>query len=243
MGKIKIGAVNYLNAKPLIYGLKNTAIYKEIDLIEDYPAHIAEQLLHHKIDVGLLPVAAIPAMKKYYIITNYGIACNGEVGSVCLFSEVPIYQIKKIRLDYQSRTSVTLVQILAKEYWKIDVTFEQATENFREQIKSTTAAVVIGDRAFEQKHISPYCYDLGLAWKQYTNLPFVFATWVSNKALPNDFIHQFTKANQLGLNNIDAIVQQINYSFYNLKKYFTQNIHYILDDNYKKGLQYFLGKI
>lgn len=243
MQKIKIGAVSYLNAKPLLYGLKNTSIINEIELIEDYPSRIAEKLLNNTIDVGLVPVAVIPEMKEHYIITDYGIACNGEVASVCLYSEVPIEQIKKVLLDYQSRTSVQLVQILIKEYWKINVVFEQANENFRDEIKNSTAAVVIGDRAFEQKNISTYCYDLGLAWKQHINLPFVFAAWVANKKLSNDFIIRFTNANQLGLNYIDTIVQQINYPHYNLKKYFTQNIQYFLDSDCKKGLKYFLGKI
>ncbi|HPH99406.1 MAG TPA: menaquinone biosynthesis protein [Chitinophagaceae bacterium] len=241
--KIKVGAVSYLNAKPLLYGLKHTDIIKEIVLTEDYPSNIAHQLLHGTIDIGLVPVAIIPKLQEHYIISNYCIGCDGEVASVCLFSEVPIEQIKKVLLDYQSRTSVRLVQILLKEYWKVDVVFEQTSTNFREEIKNTTAAVVIGDRAFEQRNISTYCYDVGLAWKQHTGLPFVFAAWVANKPLNEDFIARFSAANQLGLDDIETVIHQLHSPHYNLKKYFTQNIQYVLNNNLKKGLAHFLEKI
>ncbi len=241
--KIKVGAVSYLNAKPLLYGLKHTNIIKEIVLTEDYPSNIAHQLLHGTIDIGLVPVAIIPKLQEHYIISNYCIGCDGEVASVCLFSEVPIEQIKKVLLDYQSRTSVRLVQILLKEYWKVDVVFEQTSTNFREEIKNTTAAVVIGDRAFEQRNISTYCYDVGLAWKQHTGLPFVFAAWVANKPLNEDFIARFSAANQLGLDDIETVIHQLHSPHYNLKKYFTQNIQYVLNNNLKKGLAHFLEKI
>jgi len=241
--KIKVGAVSYLNAKPLLYGLKHTDIVKEIVLTEDYPSNIAHQLLHGTIDIGLVPVAIIPKLQEHYIISNYCIGCDGEVASVCLFSEVPIEQIKKVLLDYQSRTSVRLVQILLKEYWKVDVVFEQTSTNFREEIKNTTAAVVIGDRAFEQRNISTYCYDVGLAWKQHTGLPFVFAAWVANKPLSEDFIARFSAANQLGLDDIETVIHQLHSPHYNLKKYFTQNIQYVLNNNLKKGLAHFLEKI
>ena len=241
--KIKVGAVSYLNAKPLLYGLKHTDIVKEIALTEDYPSNIAHQLLHNTIDIGLVPVAIIPKLQEHYIISNYCIGCDGEVASVCLFSEVPVEQIKKVLLDYQSRTSVQLVQILLKEYWKVDVVFEQTSTNFREEIKNTTAAVVIGDRAFEQRNISTYCYDVGLAWKQHTGLPFVFAAWVANKPLNKDFIARFSAANQLGLDDIETVIHQLHSPHYNLKKYFTQNIQYVLNNNLKRGLAHFLEKI
>ncbi len=242
MQKIKVGIVNYLNAKPLAYGIKHSPIINTIKLVEDYPACIAQQLLNNEIDVGLVPVAVIPKLKQHYIISDYGIGCDGEVASVCLFSEVPIEQIKKVLLDYQSLTSVRLVQILLKEYWKIDVVFEQASKNFRDEIKDTTSAVVIGDRAFEQRHISPYCYDLGLAWKQHTGLPFVFAAWVANTKITNSFIQEFSMANQLGLDHISTIIPSLQCAYYDLSIYFTKNIKFKLNNNLKLGLELFLKK-
>ncbi len=242
MQKIKVGIVNYLNAKPLVYGIKHSPIIDTIKLVEDYPACIAQQLLNNEIDVGLIPVAVIPKLKQHYIISDYGIGCDGEVASVCLFSEVPMEQIKKVLLDYQSLTSVRLIQILLKEYWKIDVVFEQASKNFRDEIKDTTSAVVIGDRAFEQRHISTYSYDLGLAWKQHTGLPFVFAAWVANKKITNSFIQEFSMANQFGLDHISTIIPSLQCAYYDLSIYFTKNIKFKLNNNLKLGLELFLKK-
>lgn len=213
----------------------------QIELSEQYPSKIAEALLNDTIDVGLVPVAVIPKLKEAHIITNYCIGAVQEVASVCLFSDVPLNEIKTVLLDYQSRTSVALAQVLIKEYWKLDVEFVAAEADFQTKIKNTTAAIVIGDRAFEQRKHSKYIYDLAEAWINFTGLPFVFAAWVSNKKLPKNFIDDFNKANAAGLNNIDAVVVENPYSAYDLKKYYTENISYELTDEKRKGLEKFLS--
>ncbi|MEO6719871.1 MAG: menaquinone biosynthesis protein [Ferruginibacter sp.] len=241
--KIRVGAVSYLNTKPLIYGLEQGMMKERVELTFDYPSNIAADLLNDKIDIGLVPVAIIPEMKEYEIVSDYCISSNGEVASVCIFSEVPIKEIRKLLLDYQSKTSIELALILLEEYWKINPVFEAAGLDFQEHIKGTTAAVVIGDRAFEQRKISKYSYDLGAAWKDLTGLPFVFATWVSNKSLPKDFIKDFNVANEFGLMNIDAIVKQNHYDLFDLKKYYTEFINYRLNAENRKGMDKFLMKI
>ena len=241
--KIKVGAVSYLNTKPLLYGIKRSGLMDKIELIEEYPAKIAQMLLNDEIDVGLVPVAIIPKLKEAQIITSFCIGAEGEVASVCLFSEVPIEQIETVILDYQSRTSVNLAKILLREYWQKQVVFEEATEDFRSKIKGTTAAVVIGDRAFEQRLISPYIYDLAEAWKAFTGLPFVFAAWVANKQLNEDFIDAFNRANGYGIKHIDEVIAENIYDKYNLEKYYTQNISYHLTDEKRKGLELFLSKL
>jgi len=180
--KIKVGAVSYLNTKPLIFGFDNGMMKDEIELVIDHPANIAKALLKRTIDVGLVPVAIIPKMATHFIVSDYCIAADGEVASVCLFSEVPVEKIKTVMLDYQSRTSVMLAKYLFQHHWKLDPEFVDASEDFIDKITGTTAAVVIGDRAFEQRTVSAYRYDLSLAWKTQTGLPFVFAAWVSNNA-------------------------------------------------------------
>ena len=153
-------------------------------------------------------------------------------------------QIEKVYLDYQSRTSVNLARILLKEFWQKDVELVNATgEDFRTKIKGTTAGVVIGDRALEQRQHSKYIYDLGEAWKEHTGLPFVFAAWISNKRLPEEFIQQFNEANAEGLNHVNDIITGTNYPFYDLKKYFNKNIDYHLDEKKKQALKLFLDKL
>jgi chorismate dehydratase len=241
LNKFKVGAVSYLNTKPLLYGIRHHPVFNEIALMEGHPATIAEQLVAGETDLGLIPVVVLPILKEKYIVSNYCIGCDGAVASVCIFSEVPVWEIEKVYLDYQSRTSVRLAQILIRDYWKKEVTYIDATaEDFRKEIKGTTAGLVIGDRALEQRRISRYCYDLGEAWKKHTGLPFVFAAWVSNKELPHVFLKKFDEANSLGMAHLTEVVDANPFPLYNLKTYYTQNISYLFDETKRAGLQLFL---
>jgi chorismate dehydratase len=244
LGKIRVGTVNYLNTKPLEYGLKKQPIRDMIELVEDYPAHLADMLIQNQIDVGLIPVAAIPRLSEYHIVGDYCIGTEGEVASVCLFSEVPVTEIKKVYLDYQSRSSVALLKWLMKESWDNNAELVDARdESFRQEIKGTTAGLVIGDRALEQRKISTFIYDLGLEWKKITGLPFVFAAWVSTKKMTDEFVDIFNKANALGLQHLDEIIAANPFEVYDLRKYYTLHINYNLDQNKRKAMQKFLELI
>lgn len=238
-----MGAVSYLNTKPLLYGIEHSPVIKKIELKIDYPSRIATMLLNDEIDIGLVPVVILPELETFYINTNYCIGSNGPVASVCLFSDVAIEKIEKVLLDYQSRTSVQLAKILLKEYWKVDPLLEGAKEDFREHINGNTAGLVIGDRALEQRMKSEYIYDFGEAWKELTGLPFVFAAWISNKKLDGDFVDEFDKANKKGVESFDAVVQKTTYPVFGLRKYYTEHISYVLDDAKRKGLDLFLQKL
>ncbi|MEO7834071.1 MAG: menaquinone biosynthesis protein [Ginsengibacter sp.] len=243
MQKKRIGAVSYLNTKPLIYGFENGMMKEEVDLIIDYPSKIASMLLEDEIDLGLVPVAIIPEMKEHYIISDYCIGRVGDVASVALFSEVPMSEIKTVLLDYQSRTSVALLKLLIKEYWKLKVVFENTSGDYQSKISGTTAGLVIGDRALIQRKISPYIFDLGAAWQRFTGLPFVYAAWVSNKKLDEPFIKHFNEANKWGLNNLNKVVQENPFTVFDLNHYYKDFISFDLDENKKKGLQLFLKLI
>ena len=233
--------MNYLNTKPLIYGLQQEPIKSKIELVGAYPSKLAAMLLNDEVDVGLIPVAAIPQLPSYQIVGNYCIGAEGEIASVCLFSEVPMDQIEKVYLDYQSRSSVALLQWLMKESWGIHPGIIPAeNESYRELIKGTTAGLVIGDRALEQRRISTYIYDLGSEWRAITGLPFVFAAWVSTRPLPPEFITEFDAANEVGLHHIDEIVAGIDYDTYDLKKYYKLHLSYRLDAKKREGLERFL---
>jgi chorismate dehydratase len=240
--KIRAGAVSYLNTKPLVYGFEQQMMKDEIDLIMDYPSRIGSMLMNGEIDVGLVPVSIIPELKEYHIISDYCISCDGEAGSVGLFSDVPLIKIEKILLDYQSRTSVELLKLLIREFWKIDPIIEMASPDYQSEIKGATAGLVIGDRAFEQRNISTYMYDLGLEWKKFSGLPFVFATWVSNKKLPISFTKAFNKATGAGLQNIDEIVAAHSFPLFDLKKYYTSYINYTFEKDKRKAMRFFLKK-
>jgi chorismate dehydratase len=241
--KIRVGAVSYLNTKPLVYGFKQGMMADSMELIEDYPSKIAAMLVNDEIDMGLVPVAIIPFLKEYHIVSDYCIACEGEVASVCLFSEVPINEIESIYLDYQSRTSVALLKVLLREHWKMTPQFIAATPDYENSIGGTTAGLVIGDRALKQRLRSKYIYDLGTAWEELTGLPFVFAAWISNKKLPDDFIFDFNRANNLGLQQLNLVIAENHYPYYDLYKYYTENIVFNPKFNKQTCINLFLEKL
>lgn len=244
LGKIRVAAVSYLNTKPLLYGILRHRVSAQIELIEDYPAKIAQMLIDNEVDIGLIPVAATFKLKEWHTVTDYCIGANGPVASVCIFSEVPIDQIKTVYLDYQSRTSVNLAKVLLREYWQKEVEFLDAKgEDFRQSISGSTAGVIIGDRALEQRQHSPYIYDLAEAWKLHTGLPFVFAAWIANKKLPAEFEQLFNEANSLGFDHIDEIVKQNPFKAFDLKNYYTRCIDYNLDEEKREAMRLFLGKL
>jgi len=236
--------VSYLNTKPLLYGIKRHPVINDMELVEDYPSRIAQMLIDDEVDLGLIPVAAVLKLPHWNIVSDYCIGSNGPVASVCIFSEKPMDQIERVYLDYQSRTSVSLARVLLKEYWKKEVAFINATsEDFRDQIKGTTAGVIIGDRALAQRQKSNYIYDLGEAWKQHTGLPFVFAAWISNKELPAGFMKAFNEANRLGLENISEVIQSNPFPLFDLDQYYRKFIDYSLDEEKRKGMDLFLQKL
>lgn len=240
MDKIKVGAVSYLNTKPLLFGIKQSSLIDEIELIEDYPSRIADLLLTNKIDIGLVPVALLNSLKEYYIISDYCIGSLKEVASVALFFECNFNDVDTVLLDYQSKTSVALAKILFKHFWKKDVAFINADENYIDKINDKTAGLIIGDRALICLDKFSFNIDLAKAWYEFTGLPFVFATWVSNKKLNEDFINKFNKANKLGIDNLDEAIKNIEFEDYDLNEYFTKNVSFDFDDEKKKALDLFL---
>ena len=234
--------VSYLNTRPLLLGMEQSPFKERIELMKAYPAQIAQALLDDTIDIGLVPVAVMPLLKHPQLVSKYVIGTEGEVASVALFSQVPMDQIEKVYLDYQSRTSVALAKILFKQFWKKEVEFLNATEGYINQIHGNTAGIIIGDRALVNLDKFEHIYDLGLAWKAYSGLPFVFAAWVANKPIPLEFIEAFDAANGYGLSHLEDVIALIpaNEQVYDLHKYYTENISYELTPEKKAGLDKFL---
>lgn len=243
MQKIKVGAVSYLNTKPLLYGIERSPLYNNIELTLDYPAKLAAKLSSGEIDMALLPVAASKQIENPRIVSDYCIGAEGDVVSVALFSQVPLDQITEVYLDYQSRTSVRLAQLLLEQHWKQPVKYLQASEHYIEYINGSKAGVIIGDRALKQLDNFPYVYDLSKGWQEYTGLDFVFAAWIANKDMPEDFIKMFNEAQSFGLQHIKEVIAENAFPYYDLETYYTHNIKYVLDDNKRKGMELFLSKI
>lgn len=241
--KIRIGAVNYLNTRPLVLGFEQGLLQTEATLIQDYPAKVAGLLLNGQIDIGLVPVAILPRLPHYHLVGQHCISCFGEVASVCLFSEVPIEQVDTILMDYQSRTSAALLRILLREHWQVKPLLLDTSPGYETQIGGTKAGLVIGDRALRLYERFAHRYDLGQAWQQLTGLPFVFAAWVATAPQNPAFVKRFDGAQQVGLQQIDAIAASIALPEYSLQRYYTQNIQYTLDQRKEEALRLFLAKL
>ncbi|HZH88815.1 MAG TPA: menaquinone biosynthesis protein [Chitinophagaceae bacterium] len=241
---INVAAVSYLNTKPLLHGIQRSPIKDKINLNLDYPSRIAEGLMNGQYDVGLVPVAIIPELPNWFLVSDYGIAAHGPVASVSIFSEKPIEELDTIYLDYQSRTSVRLAQVLVREYLKLShIKFEAAPDNYIDLIKDNVGGVIIGDRALIHKHRFAYDFDLAEHWYHFTKKPFVFAAWISTKPLPEKFIQAFNEANREGLNQLDQVIQENPIDYYDLHTYYIRDIKYFIGKEEKEGLDAFLSYI
>ncbi len=241
---IKISVVSYLNSKPFIDGLERSGLLNEIDLQLDIPSICAEKLIDGKVDIGLIPVAVIPLLPEYHIISDYCIGAEGKVASVCLYSDVPLNEITSVLLDYQSRTSVTLVKVLAENFWKIHPQWIKAGTSYEKNVGGTTAAVIIGDRTFGIENKYKYTYDLAEEWQKFTGLPFVFACWVANKKLPETFITSFNSVLKSGLDNRPALIARLKATnLYNtdIDAYLNKSISYDFTTAKKQALELFLN--
>jgi chorismate dehydratase len=248
---LRLSVVSYLNTAPFLYGLQHSGLIESghISISLDIPAVCAEKLRSGQVDVGLVPVATLPALPSYSILGNTCIGAVGKVDSVVLMSDVPLAEIEEIVLDFHSRTSVNLCRLLVSEYWKIEPVFVPASEDFLATIGGKRAAVLIGDRVFDHAHRFAYVYDLSDAWMQWKQLPFVFAAWAAIKTPAAEIWEPVEKALQMGISHIHEAAQSVIAKYpahYPVEQYLSERISYTLDSAKRKGLETFLvslGKI
>ncbi|KLT64267.1 menaquinone biosynthetic enzyme MqnA/MqnD family protein [Pedobacter sp. BMA] len=238
MDKIKISAVAYTNTKAFIYGIEHSDIINKIDLSLDIPSDCAAKVISGEVDMGLMPVAAIPLVPNANIVADYCIGSDGAVNSVFIFSDVPVEAIKTLRLDSHSRTSNNLAKVLLKFYWKHDVEFTTDTS------VKTDAIVLIGDRTFGKKNDFPFVYDMGEEWKNFTGLPFMYAAWVANKDIPKEFKDEFNAALKLGLEHRQDVLNDLPHTDnFDLEDYLYHKLQFEVTDDRKKALNMFLSFI
>ena len=228
---------------PFLYGVNQTKFSNDIDLQLDIPSVCAQKLIDNDVDLGLVPIAVLPQLKEYHIISDYCIGAKGKVNSVLLLSDVPLNEIEEVYLDYQSKTSINLTRILAKKVWNINPKWKNAEKGYENKISGKTAGVIIGDRTFNLAKEYKYKYDLAEEWFNYTGLPFAFACWVSNKVLSTTFINELNEALSMGVRHISDAVTQSNpnqLSKKTLLNYLTNDIDYNLDEEKRKSIKLFL---
>ncbi len=240
---VRVAPVNYTNTYPLLMHLHEMVEDGSVSIETMMPSAIPVALRDGSIELGLAPVGGLSLLDTYYEIGEYGIATEGEVASVCLFSDVPLEKLKSVYLDYQSRTSVKLLKWLMSNYYRQEVEYVNTqNDKYIDQITAEAGGLVIGDRAFDLIDKKKYVYDLGSAWRDATGLPFVFALWVATQPLPDDFIARFDALQKRGVSDIDAVIKTHdleNYK-YDMRTYYTQNISYRLREVHRKSIRKFL---
>ena len=240
MPRPKIGAVSYLNTKPLVAGLETDA--SDYQLIFDLPSRLADQLSQGELDVALIPVIEAAANPDYTIVSDACIACQGPVWSVKLFSKVPIAEIKTLALDEGSRTSRALTRIFLANKFGIEPDCQLLPIDQDWTQTDCDAALVIGDRAMKTEAANfPISLDLGTAWHDWTGMPFVFAVWAARPGTNLEYVSTLlSKARDSGLKCLAEIAAD-QASRYNLSqadclRYLDQFIHYHLGDQEKQGM-------
>ena len=253
--RLRVGAVSFLNTKPLIYPLLNNEIHTDIALSVDVPSHIATLLSKDELDVGLIPIVeyfrANPSDTPYSILPDISIASHGCVRSIQLFSRVPVHEIRRIALDINSRSSVALLKILLAEKYRISPAFttcsptvSPSTALQNRQDSPFEAVLLIGDAALRHLGSTAYSVDLGEAWYKLTGLPFVYACWVARqKAHLGDLPEVLLESKTRGIAQIPEIArieaQKLGLPETLCRDYLQHRIKYNLDESAIKGLELF----
>ncbi len=234
---IRVAAISYLNTLPFVYGLTNHSVSERIELLLTSPAESARLLTEGSVDIGIVPSVIIPRMDNARIISSYCIGAEGDVASVLLCSDVPLQDVETLYLDTESLTSVTLAKILCKKFWMIKPQFIKS--NFSAAAPDYSKSyILIGDKAMESAGRFKYCYDLAGEWIKFRGLPFVFACWVANRKLSQEFKIEFNDALKYGLSHIaeSLISMPHKFDYQTAYNYLTQNVSFDLTPEKRKGM-------
>ncbi len=244
---LRVGAVSFLNTKPLIYPLLNGQLQTEqISLSVRVPSSLASQLSIGELDIGLIPIIeyfrANATGIGYRILPNIAIGSRGSVLSIQLFSRVPIRDVKQIALDTSSRSSVALLKILLAEKYQINPTFKSCDPSIDPATTDTDAVLLIGDAALKNLGATEYSIDLGTEWQELTGLPFVYACWVARKEVTLENVPQLLiESKTLGIRQIPEIAQieatKLGFPETLCRDYLRHHINYDLDQSAIAGLE------
>ena len=241
--RVRIGAVEYLNTKPLVYGLAGIAPQGEV--VFDLPSRLADRLAAGELDVALIPSIEFFQNSRYRIVSDACIACRGPVLSVKLFSRVPAAEIRTLALDEGSRTSAALVQILLKEKHGVVPELEPLPVGATLADTRADAVLLIGDRAIHSPSGQfAEVWDLGDEWRRWSGLPFVFAMWVAREDCDLDAVETaLSRARDEGVANLPAIAEREaaakGLTVPQCLSYLRDNLHFYLGPEEQAGLTKF----
>lgn len=240
---IRVGAVEYLNTKPLICDLEKIA--PNIELVLEVPSKLADMLRARELDVALIPVVEYFRAGSYSIVPNLSIASRGPVLSVTLFSKAPWTQIRRVALDEGSRTSAALCQILLRKRHGVQPELIQLPMDRNAEDVDTDAVLLIGDRAMHACLPGfAYAFDLGQEWHDWVGLPFVYAFWAVREGVDLGPVEAaLHEAKRRGLDRIGPIAHDeaprlgLDAGF--CRRYLQSIIHFDLGPREQAGLHHY----
>jgi len=239
---LRVGAVSYLNSKPLIYGLEES---RHCELSLDYPSRLADDLADGTLDVALIPSVECLRNPEYEVISNACVATRGDVMSVKLYSRVSPGSIRTLALDEGSRTSAALVQTYLSHKYGVEPDVRPLPLDADNLDSDADAVLIIGDRAMhaprEQFHT---VWDMGHQWRDWTGLPFVFAVWAARPGIPIGQLEtELAAARDRGVEHIVQIAAEeagpLKLSVETATNYLKQNLHFHLGPAERHGFQLF----
>ena len=266
MTAVRLGAVGYLNARPLVCGLERQPRF---ELRYDIPSECASLLHAHSIDVGLIPsIEYLRGPQPYLFVPGPAVTSRGPVASVAIYTRVEPRDIKTIAMDTSSRTSVALATVMARRAFGVTPESVAMAPDLEAMLASADAALIIGDVALFLDHTtvrlppSPFHgfgatgkpdttgalaiqkIDLGSLWTDSTGLPFVYAVWAGwPDALTPDDVALLQRARDEGVADTDGVA----HAYYPddpgreavARRYLRDNIRYVLGDEELEGLRTF----
>lgn len=250
-GKLKFGCHYFLNSRPLVLPFFRGDLGRNFNIIFDTPAKISEMLFKGRLDIAFIPSIDYLKNENLKLVPNISISADGEVKSVILLSKKEIGEIKTVALDKKSKTSVVLLKILFKKFYKLRIKYLDDTKANQEK---ADARLMIGDEALaytypatykaEKKPSKFYITDLGKEWKKITKLPFVFALIAARKSFDVEYIEKnLLKAKFIGMQDLADIAmkssEQAGLSFDSCYDYLSKKIKYNLGIKELKGLSKF----
>jgi chorismate dehydratase len=241
---IRIGAVGYLNSRPLVVGLEQD--HTDIELSYAVPAVLADRLAAGELDIALLPVIELAAIADLEVVPGLGITTRGAARSVQLVTHLPIGDVRSVALDPESRTSNALVQVLFADVWQTRPTFAVGPCDLDRALRDCDAAVRIGDKAlFEPPGPGRQVHDLGSVWTRATGLPFVFAVWAARAGIVDRRILRLLhEARRMGVGLVDRLAREFTWRGQPqrdlARRYLRDHIHYALGEQELAAMARFL---
>jgi chorismate dehydratase len=242
---IRIGAVGYLNARPLTWALDRSPERWRVRY--DLPAVCASLLHRGETDLGLIPSIEYLQSPDYRFVPGVGIGSRGPIASVALYTRVPVDRIRHIALDTSSRTSVTLIRVLCHHHFRILPTFVPHGPDLAAMTRAFDAGLLIGDPAFDADHgaLGLQKIDLGEEWTTMTGLPFIYAAWTGRAgAVSAADVAALQEAQAEGVRCAAAIAAEYGRGdaarTTRAAEYLRDNVRYGLGPEEAAGLQMFL---